>query len=58
MALKRADVVRIGQVVGVQGAGFLGLIAFLEGVRRVHEPSALIVGGALVVVWAVLKSRG
>jgi len=58
MALKWAGVVRVGQVVGVQAVGLAGLAAFLEGVKRIHEPSAWIVGGALVVVWAVLKSRG
>jgi hypothetical protein len=37
-------------------AGLAGFGAFVEGLRQVYPPAALMVGGALVVAWAVLKS--
>ena len=43
--------------VATQAVGLSGVAAFLAGVHQVHEPSALISGGVLAVVWAVLKTR-
>ena len=32
-----------------------GLVALLAGINKIHKPSAWIVGGVLVMVFAVLK---
>lgn len=41
----------------VQSIGLAGFLTFLEGIRRIYEPAALIVGGGLVVLWTILKVR-
>jgi hypothetical protein len=40
----------------VSFVGLAGVAAFVEGVRRIHVPAAFMVGGALLVAWAILKS--
>lgn len=41
----------------IQSVGLAGLAAFIEGVRQIYTPAALIVGGALVVFWTIMKVR-
>lgn len=42
----------------VQLVGLLGFAAFLFGLWHIYWPVAYVVGGALLVVWALLKMRG
>jgi uncharacterized membrane protein YraQ (UPF0718 family) len=53
----RTKAVPVLRSVVVQGIGLGGLVAFIEGIRQIYEPAALVVGGALVVAWAILKMR-
>lgn len=48
------DVVR---GVTVQVIGLSGFAVFIEGIREIHTPTAMIVGGGLVVFWTILKVR-
>jgi hypothetical protein len=41
----------------VQLIGLAGVAAIIEGVRQIYHPAALIVGGALAVLWTILKVR-
>lgn len=41
----------------VQCVGLIGVALFVEGVRQIYQPAALMVSGALIVVWTVLKVR-
>lgn len=42
----------------VQSVGLFGFAAFLFGIWQIYQPAALVVGGALLVVWTILKMRG
>lgn len=44
------------EVIAVQVIGVLGVLALLEGARRIYVPAAFLLAGALFVVFAVLKS--
>lgn len=46
-----------GRHVLVQGIGLAGFAIFVEGIRQIYQPAALVIGGGLVVVWTVLKVR-
>lgn len=41
----------------VQTVGLAGFTAFLYGVWQIHRPTTWIIGGALVVLWTILKVR-
>ncbi len=41
----------------IQVTGLGGFVVFIEGIRQVYQPAALIVGGALVVAWTIMKVR-
>lgn len=41
----------------VQSIGLAGFVVFVEGIRQIHQPAAMIVGGGIVVAWTVLKVR-
>lgn len=41
----------------VQSIGLLGVGSFIYGFLLIYPPAAWIVGGALVVVWTMLKMR-
>ncbi len=41
----------------VQCVGLIGFGTFIAGVWLMHRPAALIVGGALLVGWTVMKVR-
>jgi hypothetical protein len=41
----------------VQVIGLGGFAVFIEGIREIYQPAALIVGGGLVVTWTILKVR-
>jgi hypothetical protein len=41
----------------VQLIGLAAFVVFVEGIRRIYQPAAMIVGGGLVVFWTILKVR-
>ena len=43
--------------IAVQLIGLVGLATFIEGIREIYQPAALITGGALVVLWTIMKVR-
>jgi hypothetical protein len=41
----------------IQLIGLAGFAVAVEGIRRIYQPAALIIGGGLVVLWTILKVR-
>lgn len=41
----------------VQTVGLVGYAAFLYGLWSIYWPAAFVVGGALLMLWAILKMR-
>lgn len=41
----------------IQSVGLAGFAMFIEGIRRIYEPAALMVCGAALVGWTIMKVR-
>lgn len=48
---------RVLSSVAVQGVGLGGFAIFIEGIRQIYQPAAMIVGGGLMIAWTILKVR-
>jgi hypothetical protein len=41
----------------IQSVGLAGFAIFIEGIREIYSPAAMIVGGGLLVLWTIMKVR-
>ena len=57
MSPKSSHVWETFKLLTVQAVGLVGFVAFVEGVRQMYPPAAFVTGGALAVLWAILKAR-